>query len=160
MKIFTLFFIMARLCFTETMSDTSTSATTIAESQAKPECNVLVAMKYSYFEKVVLKNIVDSLKVKGCSVTDIDIESFDNVDKSQYRAILLFSAVKSKGLIAPIRNYTDDMKKGANVFVCRVYGDLWEKGEKKKKSVDAISAATTSLQPSKVASQILSNLKF
>ena len=161
MKLFTLFLILAALCQAETKkTDSYTSATADKESTTIAECKILIAMKYSYFEKMVLQNIIDSLKLKKCTVKDIDIESFDKFDKSPYQAILLFSAIKSKGPIAPVKSYVEGGEKGANIFVCRIYGDLWEEGAKVKKVVDAVSAATTSLQPSKVASKIIANLKI
>ncbi|MBL8027925.1 MAG: hypothetical protein JNL74_15995 [Fibrobacteres bacterium] len=140
-------------------NDTYTSAT--QNNQAKPAegCKVLVAMKYSYFEKLVLQNLRDSLKQGGCTITDIDISGYDKVDKTKFNAILLFSALKSGAPISEVRGTLGEYKKGSNLLVCRVYGDIWEKGSKQKKGVDAVSAATANLQPNLVAGKILANLK-
>jgi len=117
---------------------------------------VLVAMGGSYLEKEVLKIVQDSLLSQNMTVKVVDLDAIKYEDPNQYQATLIFGAIEAKHLREPVPGYVSSLNKGkSRIMVSTIYGEPWSKNNS---SVDAVTAATASLQPEKVAANILTHL--
>lgn len=114
---------------------------------------VLIARDDSYLETAVGKILIDSLTQKGFTVKTIRQKSLNIENSGAYRVIIIFNAIKSSGLTAPVRQFMNATS-GAqtNVLISTVYGEPWDKN---KQSVDAVAAATKTLNPEMVATKIV-----
>ena len=110
----------------------------------------------SYLENAVGKIVIDSLTHNGFYVRTVRQNSLESENPGAYRITIVFNGVKSSDLTAPIKNYADAMGgTKSNLLISTVFGDAWEKN---KGTVDAIAAATKSLNPNAVAEKILANV--
>jgi hypothetical protein len=119
---------------------------------------VLLVKEDSYLETAVGKILIDSLTRKGFSIKTINPKSLKNENSGAYRAIILFNAIKSSGLISPVRQLMNATS-GAqtNVLISTIYGEPWDKN---KHSEDAVAAATKSLNPELVAAKLLAHFNM
>ena len=117
---------------------------------------VLLVKDDSYLENAVGKIVIDSLTHNGFYVRTVRQNSLESENPGAYRITIVFNGVKSSDLTAPIKNYADAMGgTKSNLLISTVFGDAWEKN---KGTVDAIAAATKSLNPNAVAEKILANV--
>ena len=117
---------------------------------------VLLVKDDSYLENAVGKIVIDSLTQKGFYVRTVRPNSLESENPGTYRITIVFNGVKSSDLTAAIKNYADAMGRAkSNLLISTVFGDAWEKN---KGTVDAIAAATKSLNPQAVADKILANV--
>jgi hypothetical protein len=117
---------------------------------------VLLVKDDSYLENAVGKIVIDSLTQKGFFVRTVRPNSLESENPGTYRITIVFNGIKSSDLTAAIKNYADAMGRAkSNLLISTVFGDAWEKNNG---TVDAIAAATKSLNPHAVAEKILANV--
>jgi|GEM_PF-3058431 hypothetical protein len=115
--------------------------------------NVLLVKEDTYLETAVGKILIDSLARKGFQVKTISQSSLLKENSGAYRVIMIFSAIKSSGLTAPVKKFMNSNSgTPSNVLISSVYGEPWNKY---KKSVDAVASATKTLNPEMVAAKLI-----
>ncbi len=115
--------------------------------------NVLIANGGSYLENAVSAFVGDSLSTKGYTVKIIRLESLKAEQTGTYRATIIMNAVKSSKLKGVVRAYARSLGAAqSNIIICTVYGEDYKSG---KTLSDAVSAATTTLDPAAIASKIV-----
>jgi len=119
---------------------------------------VLVAKGNSYLEDAVTKVLTDRLAEKGISVKQIPLTKLSEENSGDYRAVLIFNAIRASGQVDPIARAFINSKSdhpSSNVMICTVYGERWHG---KRPTVDAVSAATKTLNPEMLAQKILMDI--
>jgi hypothetical protein len=127
----------------------------VSDKTAVPR-KVLIVKGDSYLENAVTKILLDSLGRKNITVETARIKKWSNENSASYTAIIVFSAIKVSKQSDPLtRKYmsTKSNDPTSNVMVCTVYGEKWDNTSEK---VDAVSAATKTLKPPFIASNIFS----
>jgi hypothetical protein len=120
--------------------------------------NVLIVKGNSYLENTVTKIVQDSLSRLGFSVNSVPLKKLGSENPANYKAIIVFSAIKVSGQLDPLVKKFIDTKSNdpsSNVMICTVYGERWGGARVK---TDAVSAATKTLNPAAVAAKIVSYL--
>jgi hypothetical protein len=121
----------------------------------RPELSktVLIVKGGSYLERIVGGLLKDSLAVRGYAVTFTGPQSLKDAQPSDYRAIVVMNAVQASKLDATVRSYARTMgAERSKLLICTVYGEAWKSG---KTLSDAVSAATTTLDPASIAAKIM-----
>jgi hypothetical protein len=119
---------------------------------------VLILKGNSYLENAVTKIISDSLHHHGFNLSTDDWKKAGHYPPSKYRAILIFSSIKANQTLDPqIEGYLDSkgVADAQNILVFSVHGRLWPDSTRTIYSVDAITAATRTLDPIKISNQIV-----
>jgi hypothetical protein len=119
---------------------------------------VLVVKGNSYLENAVTKIIMDHLAGQGITVKQIVLEKLSKENYGAYRAILVFNAIRASGQLDPIARAFINSKSdhpSSNIMICTVYGEKWHG---KGPTIDAVSAATKTLNPEMLAQKILSGI--
>ena len=82
-----------------------------------------------------------------------------NQNRTDFRAVVLFNAVKRNQINSAINKYiktTENYGTRSNLLICTAYGEMW----KGKETVqDAVTTATKTLNPELVASRVLANIR-
>ena len=126
---------------------------TAVTGEPLPSRDVLLVKGTSWLENAVARVLCDSLDKKGFYVTVIQTASLGNRNPSNFCATIIFNGIKGSGLSGPVKEYTRTLgQTPSNVLICTVYGERWNGGNAR---VDAVAAATRSLNPASVASRIL-----
>lgn len=121
----------------------------------KPK-KVLIVKANTYLENMVAGALTDSLAKRGITVETISISKLDKKNQAEYSTIIVFSALKASGQLDPIiKRYISAKSSGpvSNIMICTVYGEKW--AGIPRKTTDAVSAATKTLDPTVVANRIL-----
>lgn len=123
------------------------------QTEKSPPKNVLLVRGDSYLETAVGRILIDSLARKGFTVKTIGQKSLNSENSGGYRVIIIFNALKSAGLTAPVKKLIDATSKAqSNVLISTVYGEPWDKN---KQSADAVATATKTLNPEILAVKLL-----
>jgi menaquinone-dependent protoporphyrinogen IX oxidase len=129
-----------------------------AAIQQKPIINkVLIAAGGSRLEKVVVKNLVDLLKEKSCAIAIIDIHDIQKMNPDSFGAIVLLNAVDKTTLKPEVQKFIGQYEKDITqigqtmVVISLVSGEQWTD---KESSVDAVSQASSAVQPKKIAMKL------
>ncbi len=118
---------------------------------------VLIAMGTSYLENAVSAIVKDSLAVRGYQVTIVDIKTLPSLDRRDFRAVILFNAVKSSVLTRTARQFVSSQAGPgvqSNLLICDVDGELWNGGGE---AVNAVASATVKMRPVDIAARIVAN---
>ena len=116
--------------------------------------NVLIVNGGSYLENTVSSLVRDSLTQKGFTIKIIPLASLKSEQPSNYRATIIMNAVHTSKVAGIVRSYA--RSKGgerSNILICTVYGEEWKSGMTR---IDAVTAATKTLNPAGVAVKIIS----
>jgi menaquinone-dependent protoporphyrinogen IX oxidase len=121
--------------------------------------SVLIAMGTSYMEKTVSAIVKDSLESRGYEVVIVDIATLGQQDRRQYRAVILFSAIKASQLTETARKFVQSQAgpgEESNMLVCNILGEAWKPG---LRGMDAVASATKRVRPEDVAARIVANFE-
>jgi hypothetical protein len=130
------------------------------DSLMKPDTlpkKVLIAMGKSYMEKAVSAIVKDSLSARGYAVTIVSMKALNDQDRREYRAIILFSAVRAVELTEAAKKFIrsqEGIGEQSNMLICDVYGEQWNP---RKEDFSAIASATKNVRPEITAAKIISN---
>jgi hypothetical protein len=118
---------------------------------------ILIAKGNTYLENTVAALISDSMQ--ECAVTTIPLEDLAKQNRSDYKIVLLFNAIKRDQINSTINKYiktTENYGTRSNLLICTPYGEVW-KG--KESALDAVTTATKTLSPGNVASKVVANIR-
>lgn len=119
---------------------------------------ILIAKGDSYLENTVAAMIADSLT--GYTVTTIPLQDLVNQSRKEFRAVVLFNAVKRDQINSTINKYiktTENYGTRSNLLICTAYGKKWNG---KEPGQDAVTTATKTQNPGLVASRVLANIRL
>jgi hypothetical protein len=147
------FFLMTLLLVRQDFGQSDSSA-----SVKETPPSILIAKGESYLENTVASMIADSLT--GYTVRTIPLQDLVNQNRKDFRAVVLFNAVKGNQINSTINKYiktTENYGTRSNLLICTAYGEKWNGKESVQ---DAVTTATKTLNPELVASRVLANIRL
>jgi hypothetical protein len=144
------------LCFFLCPSLLFSQADSIPRDTSSKSNKILLAKGNTFLEDLVAKIVKDTLTARGFSVKVIDTKYIADEQPAVYRVSIVFSGIKGDHLFDPVSRYATGFKdQKSNLLICTAYGDRWDS---KKLAVDAVTAATKTLDPDEVAANLLKNI--
>jgi hypothetical protein len=142
------------------MAKDGTQTDSSASQEVKQRKAILIAKGNSFLEEAVTKIIIDNFKSKGFRIKVSDIKELNAVVRKDYSVVLVFNAVKSSELAAPVKKFFSGImdKEGnaeSKILICSVYGELWDP---KKAGVDAVTGPTRTLNPAVISEKIIQKI--
>jgi hypothetical protein len=119
--------------------------------------SILLAQGNSYFELLVAKRVESSLLQKGYMIKIINLKYLNNESPRNYKAFIFFNTVKTNRLLPFVKAYQSMAKNrnpNARFLICDVYGRDWSQ---RAPNTDATTSATSSIDPEKVADNVVEN---
>jgi hypothetical protein len=103
---------------------------------------VLIASRNSDFKKQLVDKIHDQLVLEGFSQKTIGIKSLQEIEASDYAAVVVISTCLAWGLDYDVQAFLERQKRYKNIILVTTSGDGVWLPEKGSRDFDAISAAS------------------
>lgn len=117
---------------------------------------ILLAKGSSILENEVARIVTDSLHQRGLSVKIVHTDTLARENTDSFRVSVIFNAMKSGKFVEPARRFLQDHDiRKTNILLFTVYGELYDSP---RPAVDAVTAATTSLNPWEISEKILKSV--
>ena len=116
--------------------------------------SVLVVSGTSTLEAAVVSKLNDLLAADNISLARIDIANVQLFHPDSFGIVILMSAVDKTELRPEVQNYINSFgnaNKQTTVIIAKVNGETWQA---KETVIDAITQASTTLQPGRIAKKL------
>ena len=120
---------------------------------------VLIASRASEYKEQLVAELQNQLSAANISHMAIGVKQLDQVDTSDYAAVVIINTCLAWGLDHEVRNFLDRQKAYGNIILFTTSGDGSWLPDKHGRGFDAVSGASVKAGVSDVASDLLKRIQ-
>lgn len=115
-----------------------------SQSMGKPGGpTVIVASRNSAFKKALVKELSQTMQSMGVTQRTIGVSGLENIDASQYDAVVVISSCIAWGLEREVQLFLERQNKNSNIILVTTSGEGGWLPNNIDHDIDAISSAST-----------------